>query len=245
MKVSWVIPCYNEEEVIEKTVREVAFCLARQPFEYEIIAINNISTDRTREILMGLVGEFPRLRVLDGTEKGKGSAVKLGMLAATGDIRLFSDADNSTSPNHFEKFLPFLCYGENASRDCYDIVIGSIEVPGAVVEEHAQWYRRMLGKLSKYVIRAVSGLWDVRDSQRGFKMFSKKAAEIVFSRQTLKIWGFDFEILLIAKRHGLKIKEVPVRWNNPAGSKVKLSSYITTLEELITVRLNAQRGVYD
>ena len=124
------------------------------------------------------------------------------------------------------------------------MVIGSIEVEGAVINEQAQWYRRLLGKLSKYLIRAVSGLWEIRDSQRGFKWFSKRAAETVFPRQTLMGWGFDFEVILIAKRHGLRVREVPVRWVNPPDSKVRLGAYVTTLHELFMVKWNDIRGKY-
>ena len=102
----------------------------------------------------------------------------------------------------------------------------------------------MLGKLAKYVIRAVSGLWSIHDSQRGFKVFSRAAADAVFPRQTLTGWGFDFEILLIARLHGFRIREVPVRWVNPSDSKVGLGAYVTTFTELLRVKGNKIRGVY-
>ena len=124
-------------------------------------------------------------------------------------------------------------------------MIGSIEVPGASVEEQAQWYRRILGRLAKYLIRAVSGLWDIHDSQRGFKFFTRRAAEVIFKKQTIFGWGFDFEILLIGRRNGFSIKEVPVTWVNPPDSKVSLKAYITTLKELFQMKLNDLTGKYN
>lgn len=244
MYLSWIIPTYNEEERIEKTLREVDAYLKSKNFPggYEITVVDSASSDRTAEIVERMSAQFPRLKLLRVDNKGKGWAVKQGMLVAQGLVRAFADADNSVSPEQAEKFIPLVC--PSASGPCFDAVIGSIEVPGAVIQEHAQWYRRILGRLAKYVIRLVSGLWEVRDSQRGFKFFSKKAAEVIFPKQTLTGWGFDFEILLIAKRQGFAIKELPVFWVNPAGSKVGLTAYFTTLAELFKIKLNDLRGIY-
>ena len=247
MFLSWIIPAYNEEKRIEKTLREVDAYLRAKDFPggYEIIVANSASRDRTAEIVTQMQQQISNLRLLDIENKGKGWAVQQGMMKAQGDIRLFSDADNSVSPDHLDKFMPYLCGIEPPSQEqCFDVVIGSIEIPGASIEEHAQWYRRALGKMAKYVIRAVSGLWAIHDSQRGFKVFSRHAADKIFPRQTITGWGFDFEILLIAKIHGFRIREVPVRWINPADSKVGLSAYATTFAELMHVKWNKIKGVY-
>lgn len=245
MYLSWIIPAYNEEQRISKTLREVSAYLRSKGFPggYEIIVVDSTSRDRTAAIVATLGQEIPHLRLMTVENRGKGWAVKQGMLAATGDIRLFADADNSVSPEQAERFLPHLCTMP-VSTPCADIVIGSIEVRGASVQERAQRYRRLLGKLAKYVIRIVSGLWEIRDSQRGFKFFTRRAAEAIFPRQTLTGWGFDFEVLLIGKRHGFSIREVPVVWINPPDSKVKLSAYATTLGELLLVRWNDFTGKY-
>src|SRR3989344_5421947 len=181
MFLSWIIPTYNEEKRIEKTIREEdAYLRAKNlPGGYEILVSDSASRDGTREGVKRLQRDIPALRFISLENRGKGWAVKNGMREARGDIRVFSDADNSVSPAQAERFLPYICDG-TARSGCYDVVIGSIEVEGAVINEQAQWYRRLLGKLSKYLIRAVSGLWEIRDSQRGFKWFSKRAAETVF-----------------------------------------------------------------
>lgn len=247
MFLSWIIPAYNEGHRIERTIRDVAAYLRAKNFPggFEIIVSNSASRDRTREKVEGMRTGIPELSILNLENKGKGWAVQQGMRAARGEVRMFSDADNSVSPDQLDTFLPLLCAdGRRQSENCFDVVIGSIEIPGAQIQEHAQWYRRLLGKSAKYVIRAISGLWAIRDSQRGFKVFSRRAAETVFPRQTLTGWGFDFEILLIAKIHGFSIREVPVRWINPPDSKVRIGAYATTFAELLKVKWNTIRGIY-
>ncbi len=241
--LSWIIPAYNEVQRIEKTIREVDLYLRAKNFEYEIVVVDNASRDDTSGVVGRVSRELPRLRLLRTQGPGKGWAVKEGMLNAAGEIRVFADADNSVSPEQANAFLEFICSAERPSQ-CYDVVVGSIEVPGAQIQENAQWYRRLLGKFSKYVIRAVAGLWQIRDTQRGFKFFSRRAAEIIFPRLTITTWGFDIEVLLIAKRHGLRVKELPVRWINPSDSKVGLGAYVTTFSELIKIKWNDLKGRY-
>ena len=246
MHLSWIIPAYNEEKRIEKTIRAVDAYLRGKDFTggYEIIVSNSASRDRTADIVRDVQKHFSHVRLLNLENKGKGWAVREGMRAAQGEIKIFADADNSVSPEQFDAFLPLLCAQGRDMRSCYDVVIGSIEVAGAAIEENAQWYRRILGKLSKYIIRAGVGIWEIHDSQRGFKAFTARAAAYVFPRQTLVGWGFDFEILAIAKLGGFRIKEMPVRWINPPDSKVGIGAYGTTLVELARVRWNQMRGAY-
>ena len=243
--LSWIIPTYNEEERIAKTVREVDGYLKSKNFadRYEIIVVDSASGDRTAERVKTLAAVTPALGLVSVQNRGKGWAVKQGMLSASGDIRIFSDADNSVSPDQCDRFLPIVCGGGDR-QECFDVVIGSIEAEGAAIEEHAQWYRRSLGKLSKYVIRVGADLWEIRDTQRGFKMFSRRAAERIFPQQTITGWGFDIEILLIAKRNGLRIHEVPVRWVNPGDSKVSIGAYASTFKELVEIKRNDLQGLY-
>ncbi|MBI2451399.1 MAG: glycosyltransferase family 2 protein [Parcubacteria group bacterium] len=243
--LSIIIPAYYEEHRIEKTLRESDKYLRSQKYDYEILVVNDGSKDKTADVVKRLVSEIANLRLIDNKiNQGKGSVVRQGMLEAQGQFRLFMDADNSVSLDQVANFFPRLCGAKNAGSECFDIVIGSIEVEGAKIEEQSQWYRRALGRFSKYLIRLISGLREIHDSQRGFKIFSEKAALRIFPKQTIARWGFDIEILLIAKRQGFKIKEVPVVWINPPESKVTLKAYIKTFGELLKIKWNDIRGRY-
>ncbi len=244
--LSVVIPAYNEEKRIPATLLDIDKYLLKQDYPlmgsgqvpYEIIVVSDGSTDKTVEIVKELQRKIKNLRVIDNKKNhGKGYVVKQAMLEARGKYRLFMDADNSTTIDHLDKFWPFI-------KQNYDIIIGSIEIKGAQVHEEAVWYRRLLGRFSKYIIRIIAGLWEVHDSQRGFKLFTDKAVEKIFPKQTIMRWGFDIEILTLAKRMGFKIKEVPVNWKNLGESKVTLKSYIKTFQELLKIKQNLITNKY-
>lgn len=236
--LSIIIPAYNEEHRIGDTLLDIHKYLFKQDYDYEIIVVSDGSTDNTGSVVENLKPQVSNLKLIDNKKNcGKGCVVRQGMLEAKGEYRLFMDADNSTTINHLDKFWPYIQEG-------YDIVIGSIEIEGAKIHEEAAWYRRMLGKYSKYVIRTISGLWRIRDTQRGFKLFTAEAAEKVFPKQTIMRWGFDIEILILAKKIGFKIKEVPVNWSNPGESKVTLKSYIKTFQELLKIKQNLITNKY-
>lgn len=238
MYLSVIIPAYNEEKRIGGTLKAVNEYLSKQDYDYEIIVVSDGSKDNTAAEVNNLQSTINNLRVIDKQKNhGKGYVVRQGMLEAKGDYRLFTDADNSTTIEQIEKFWPY-------ARGGFEIIIGSIEVKGAKITENAQWYRRMLGHWSKYIIRFVAGLWNIKDTQRGFKLFTAKAAEDIFSKVKIDRFGFDIEVLALAKKLGYKIKEVPVEWNNPGESKVSLKSYIATFKDLITIRLNLWMGKY-
>ena len=238
-KLSVIIPAYNEGHRIGKTLLEVNGYLSRQNFDYEIIVVVDGAKDNTASVVSQMLGQVKNLRLIDNQQNhGKGWVVRQGMLKATGSFRLFMDADNSTSIEQIEKFWPFAETGQ------YDIVIGSIEVAGAQIHEQAQWYRRFLGHWSKYLIRFVAGLWHIHDTQRGFKLFSARAATEIFSRARVDRFGFDIEILAMGKRLGFKIKEVPVVWNNAGESTVNLKSYVEVLRDLFRIRWYLWTGKY-
>jgi dolichyl-phosphate beta-glucosyltransferase len=237
--LSVIVPAYNEEEHIRDTLMDISRYLSKQDYTSEIIIINDGSKDKTAEICRELESAVYNLKFIDNEKnQGKGAVVKQGMLTAGGEYRLYLDADNAISIDHLEKFWPYI-------KEGYDIVIGSIELPGAVVEEEYSLHRKVLGKLSKYLIRVVA-IWGVHDTQRAFKLFPGEAAEKIFPRQTIKRWGFDIEILVIAKHLGYKIKELPVKWINPAGKGkgVSLMGYFNTLKELFQIKWNLIRGKY-
>ncbi|MCX7589802.1 MAG: glycosyltransferase family 2 protein, partial [Patescibacteria group bacterium] len=233
--LSIIIPAYNEEHRITQTLLDIDKKLKNKNWTYEILVINDGSNDKTSEVVNNLISKIKELKLIDNKENhGKGYVVKQGMLQARGKYCLFMDADNSTTIDQFDNFLPWF------EKD-YDIVIGSIEIEGAKINEQAGFYRRFLGHFGKLLIRLFLGL-KIYDTQRGFKAFANYAIKPIFERQTIMRWGFDFEILYIANKLGYKIKEVPVIWNNSADSKVKPSAYISVLLELLKVRWNALCG---
>ncbi|MEK7575488.1 MAG: dolichyl-phosphate beta-glucosyltransferase [Patescibacteria group bacterium] len=235
--LSVVIPAYNEMEGIADTLVDISRYLFSQNYVSEIIVVNDGSKDNTSEVVKKLQGTIHNLKFIDNKKnQGKGSAVKQGILAAQGRYRLYVDADNAISIDHIDKFWPYL-------KEGYDIVIGSIEIKGAVKKEKYAGYRKILGKLSKYLIRILT-IWKIHDTQRAFKLFPAEVAEKVFSQQTIMRWGFDIEILVIANNMGYKIKEMPVVWINPSGGRVTLMSYINTLIELIIIKINLLSGKY-
>ncbi|MEI6659908.1 MAG: dolichyl-phosphate beta-glucosyltransferase [bacterium] len=237
-KLSIVIPAYNEENRISKTLDSVDGFFRNNNFQYEIIVVNDGSKDKTASVVQSLLPRISNLKLINNQDNhGKGYVVRQGMLASMGDVRLFMDADNSTSIEQVLNMLPYLDQG-------FDLVIGSIEMVGATVEENAQSYRRILGYGAKYVIRFFSGLSDINDTQRGFKLFTAAASEKIFSMATIDRFGFDIEVLVLAKKLGYKIKEVPVAWKNSDESTVSLYSYAETLFELFRIRLNLLTGIY-
>ena len=200
--------------------------------------MNDGSKDNTAEIVDKLTEVIKNLRLINNeTNHGKGFVTRQGMLGAKGEYRIYVDADNAISLDQIENFWPHLKQG-------FDIIIGSIELKGSQVEEHAAWYRRFLGKIAKYLIRILA-IWEIHDTQRAFKLFPAYVAEDIFSRQTIYRWGFDIEILVIAKKLGYKIKEIPVAWINPGGGTINLKSYLKTFQELLKIRWNLIKKRYD
>ena len=243
MHLSVIIPAYNEEKRIEKTLLSVNEHLSKQAYDYEIMVVNDGSKDKTAEIVNGLAGEIKGLKLIDNKENhGKGWVVRQGMLSAQGDYRLFTDADNSTTIDHVERFFPFFGQGLPAQAD-YDIVIGSRRLKDSVIAVKQPWVRDLLGGIFRLIVHALVPL-GIADSQAGFKMFSKKATETIFPKQTIFRWAFDVEILAIAKKSGFKIKEVPIKWINDAESHVKLSGMVRMLFEVLRVRWNLWTNKY-
>lgn len=229
--LSVVIPAYNEAGRIECTLKNIERYFKDKAFSYEIIVVDDGSTDGTPMIIRKCKDTMAHVRVLENKRNtGKGYSVNRGMRAAHGMYRLFMDADNSVDISHLDVFMEWMNKG-------YDVVIGSIALGGASIKEHCGWHRRILGCLSHFLIQllAVSG---IKDTQRGFKLFSGSAASVIFSKQTIERFGFDIEVLVIARKHKFKIKEVPVTWDNPAGSKVTLGSYLQTFRELLVIVRN-------
>jgi len=231
MRLSVIIPAYNEFKRIGKTLESVLGYLRQQSYDWEVIVVDNNSSDSTREI-----AEKYGVRVIDEKKPGKGYAVTTGMLEAKGDLRLFTDADNSTTMDHIERMLPAVQKG-------FDIVIGSLAVRGAKVVRGEPWYRVLMGKLGNKWIQ-LWAVWGINDTQRGFKLFSSGAAKAIFPKLTIFGWGFDVEVLALAKKFHFKIKEIPVTWDNDPDSKVNIWAYPQVLMQTVKVRWNLLTNKY-
>jgi dolichyl-phosphate beta-glucosyltransferase len=232
MYLSVIIPCYNEVERIAKTLEAIYCYLREQTYEWEIIVVDNGSTDGTRQLVEDYADEIKNLKLLIHQSHGKGWAVKQGMLAAEGEYRLFTDADNSTDIKQLEKLLPWATHGA-------DVVISSRKKEGAVIVEKQPKYRQWLGNIFPLIVRLfVPVIRDIKDTQNGFKLFSRRAADRLFQHQSIYYWAFDVELLALAKIFGYKIKEVPIVWKNDDKSKMNLKGMLRAAFEVILVSLH-------
>jgi dolichyl-phosphate beta-glucosyltransferase len=237
MYLSVIIPAYNEAERIPKTLLAMDAYLSRVNYPYEIVVVNDGSRDATADVVRNMTKVVKNLKLVDIKENhGKGSVVQHGMLAAKGDVRLFMDADNSTSVDQFENMIPFL-------KEGYGVVIGSRAVSGAKLTPPEPFYRQLIGKALNLVVQAMvlPGVWD---TQCGFKAYTAEAAEKIFGVSKVSTWGFDVETLALARRFGYRIKEIPVRWVNDTRSHVKFSGGLQFLRDIARIRWWLWTGAY-
>lgn len=237
--LSIIIPLYNEEKRIMK-LSEINKFLFDQKFESEVLLVNDGSTDNTPLTAKEIVQKFPNKNIFKiisyPNNKGKGFAIRMGMLEANGQYRLFTDIDLSTPLEEFNKFKPFL--------KKFDIVIGSRKRKGARLIKRQPELREKLGKGFTKLSQLALGL-NLTDFTCGFKCFSIEAAEEIFKRQRIERWGFDSEDLFIANKLGFSIKEVPVTWENDSETKVRLpKDIINSFSDLIKIRINNIKGLY-
>lgn len=240
-KLSVVIPAYNEGKRIATTLRDIDEYLRAQDYGYEVIVVDNGSNDNTSQIVKQYQKEARNLRLVhyDSSIGAKGSAVKAGILGHShGEYAVFMDADNATPISEIEKFWPFLEAGEA------QVVIGSRYVQTANVAKKQPLYRIFLSRIGNLLTRMLVDP-GIKDTQLGFKAFTSDAAQQIFTRVTIPGWGFDMEVLTIAKKHGYKIKEVGVLWRELGGSHVPLKGYLETLWDLLKIKFNSWRGKYD
>lgn len=213
--LSIVIPAYNEENRIGNTLKNIINYLKQKDYKSEIIVVVDGSTDSTIEVVRKFEKMYSTIKTTaSDIPKGKGYSVKRGMLETKGKLALFTDADLSTPINEIEKFIYWLEKG-------YDVVIGSRALKDSQIKIHQSFVRECMGK----IFNKISNLLiytGFKDTQCGFKCFKRHAINKIFSRQRIKNFAFDVEILLIAKRQGFRIKEIPVRWLNSPHSKVRI-----------------------
>jgi dolichyl-phosphate beta-glucosyltransferase len=234
--LSLIIPALNEERRLPDTLEQVAAYLQSRPYDYEILVVENNSTDNTLAIAQAFAEEHPQVRVLHNAQRGKGRAVRQGMLEARGQYRFMCDADLSMPINELSKFLPPAMTG-------YDIVIASREAPESIRYDEPV-YRHLGGRAINLIIRLLA-LPGLHDSQCGFKCFTAQAADDLFRIQTLNGWSFDIELLFVARRRGYRMIEVPIHWYYHSESKVHaVRDAVRMIGDIFTIRRNAMRGLY-
>ncbi len=235
--LSIIIPAHNEENRLPRSLEQVFAFLDHQSYDAEVLVVENGSTDRTLEIARGYTGKRENLHVLREAGRGKGLAVRRGMLEARGEYRFMCDADLSMPIEEVNKFLPPNLPG-------FDIAIGSREVRGAVRYDEP-FYRHFGGRFINFVIRLFI-LPQLQDTQCGFKCFRAEVAEDLFRRQTLNGWSFDIEVLYIAERHGYRIVEIPIDWYYRTESKVSaVRDALRMIRDIFRIRANERHGLYD
>ncbi len=235
--LSIIVPAHNEENRLPQSVEAILEFVHAQPYESEIIIVENGSSDHTAQISQDYASRHPEIQALQEPVAGKGLAVRRGMLAAKGDFRFICDADLSMPIDEVNLFLP-------PQAPPFDVAIASREIPGAVRYDEP-YYRHLIGRAFNLLVRVVT-LPGLQDTQCGFKCFRAEAAEELFPLLTIAGWTFDVEILFIARKRGMQVIEIPINWYFNSGSRVRiLRDSATMFADLFRIRLNNFKGVYD
>jgi dolichyl-phosphate beta-glucosyltransferase len=237
--LSVVIPAYNEESRLAPTIREIAAYFRSCGRSSELIVVDDGSRDGTSALVSALTAEYEELRLIRlPTNRGKGYAVRSGVVNSAGQYVLFADADGSTPIAEIERL-------ETAVLAGADIAIGSRALASSEVKVKARLYRRLMGRLFHGFVRLLT-VRGIRDTQCGFKLFRSPVAHELFSRSRLDGFAFDVEVLFMAQRFGHRVAEIPVNWVHKAGSRVNLVlDSLRMARDLLQIRLYALQGAYD
>ncbi|MBW8748402.1 MAG: glycosyltransferase family 2 protein [Acidobacteria bacterium] len=238
-KISIVIPAFNEQARIERTLDRVLTCVNDRGWDAEVLVVDDGSTDHTPAIIKRWMEHHPRLKLIHNRgNRGKGYSVRNGLLQAAGEIVMFTDADLSAPMEEAERLFAALDAGA-------DVAIGSRWLERQRQTIHQPLYRRFFGRCFNAMTRLVMGL-PYKDTQCGFKAFRRSAAQVIFRLQRIERWGFDPEILFIARKLRYIVREVPVTWGHDERSQMSyLKDGAKMLEELAIIRWNSLVGRYD
>jgi dolichyl-phosphate beta-glucosyltransferase len=238
MKLSVIIPAYNEAQRISPTLERVSGYLGAGTHDVELLVVDDGSADETPALVREWSARQPMIRLLrNGVNMGKGASVRNGILASVGEQVLISDADLSTPIEEIEKLRAALHEG-------YDVAIGSRGLRGADIALRQPWYREYMGKTFNLLVKLLL-FRGIEDTQCGFKLLRREAARNIFSRCRVRGFGFDVEALFLARKMGYRIKEVPIRWENSPASKVRIPRDPAFMFlELVMIRLNWLFGLY-
>lgn len=239
MIYSIVIPAYNESDRLGATLEKVLAYVLQQRWDAEVIVVNDGSRDNTAEIVRAFAEKNPILRLIENPgNRGKGYSVRNGMLNSRGDIVIFSDADLSSPIEEAPKLLQALDAGA-------DIAIGSRWLRAELQTQRQSLHRQLFGRIFNLVLRLALGL-KFKDTQCGFKAFTRRAAQTILPLQRIERWGFDPEILFLAHKFGFRVKEVPVRWGHSGGTRINpLMDGAKMFQEALRVRWYDLTGKYD
>ncbi len=234
--VSLILPAYNEAATIGSTIRETGAYFRSRGLRYEIIVAAD-GEDGTRELALETASQGEPVRVIGNRERsGKGRGVREAMALARGEIAGYADADNKVPIEELDKFRPCLAQG-------YDVVIGSRTMRDSQVEKRQPLYRQLGGKGFGLFMHAVVGLKGITDTQCGFKFFTRTSAREIFSRQQIDGYMFDVEILVLARRLGYRIQQVPIRWRDDGDSRLALvSGNLRNAIDIFRIGVRARRG---
>jgi glycosyltransferase involved in cell wall biosynthesis len=237
-KYSIIIPAYNESARLGATLDRVLQRVASEGWDAEVIVVNDGSRDDTAEMVLARAQANSALRLVENPgNHGKGYSVRNGMLQAAGEIRLFTDADLSAPIEEANKLFTAIEAGA-------DVAIGSRWLQPDTQAQRQSLVRQFYGRTFNVILRLLLGL-RFKDTQCGFKAFSRSSAQTLFSRQTIAGWGFDAELLFLADRLGLKVEEVPVVWSDAEGTRIHpLRDGLHMMAEVLTIRWNAIKGKY-
>ncbi|MEL7627290.1 MAG: dolichyl-phosphate beta-glucosyltransferase [Anaerolineaceae bacterium] len=234
--LSLILPAHNEAERLPLALKQVQNFVDRQPYEVEVLVVENASGDDTLRIVQQAKSEFPQLKLISLEKGGKGNAIRTGMQAANGEYRFMADVDFSMPVEQISRFLPPVL-------PLPQVAIGSREQPGSArIGEPT--YRHLIGRVFNFLVRLLV-LPGLQDTQCGFKCFSAEAAEQIFPKQTLEGWSFDVEVLTIARELGFEVVEVPITWTFQPGSRMSiLKDSWRMFKDLILIRSNKRKGFY-
>ena len=244
--LSLIVPAYNEEKRLPASLERMGAYLAVRDFSFELLVVDDGSHDATREVVRAFASTRSWVRLVHYDDaagkpvnRGKGYAVRQGVLASAGRDVLFSDADLSTPIEEMEKLLPPIARGE-----C-DIAIASRALPESKLAIHQPWYREMMGRSFNKVVQQLIGT-SIVDTQCGFKAFRGEVARRLFSLALIDGFGFDTEIIYLARKFGFRVEEIGVIWRHMDDSRVNpILAPFAMLREVLEVRLNDMRGLYD
>jgi glycosyltransferase involved in cell wall biosynthesis len=237
VKLSIIVPSYNEELRLPASLDRIAAYVRASERQTEVLVVDDGSLDKTARVAAAYADRIANLRVLqNGVNRGKGYSVRHGMLEAKGEVVLFTDADLSAPIEEADKLL--------AAIGQYDLAIGSRAMDRSLIKVHESAFREFAGIVFNKIVRIVLRLPFV-DTQCGFKAFRRERCRIIFAQQRIERFGFDPELLYLARHHGLKSVEIPVRWSHSPATKINmLRDSVQMFVDVFTIRWNALRGCY-